>query len=207
MISLDALWGFLVSHAYLVVFFGTFIDATGTPFPGRLLLITAGGLAATGDTSPVPFIVVATTGAVLGDHVWYLVGRLGGGRVIRLYCRLMFGGPGCVDRAKAYLKRFGPVAVIVSRFAAGVRILVTPITAESGMPYLRYLVCDATGAALWCSLWVLLGFVLGDQWVTWRDEHGPETMAAVLSAAGIMALGAAFAYRRWERRRSQRLQP
>ncbi len=195
MISVDTLWAFLVTHAYLVVFFGTLIDATGTPFPGRLLLITAGGLAATGSVSPVPLIALAITGAVLGDHVWYLAGRLSGGRLTRLYCRfVMFGAPGCADRARAYLARFGPAAVIVGRFVAGVRILVTPLAAESGMPYLRYVVFDVVGASLWCSLWVLVGFVLGDQWMNAQGD-GKETLLAVLGAGSLITVALAVAAR------------
>ena len=95
MISIDALLAILVDHAYLLVFLGTLIDATGTPFPGRLILITAGGLAATGNVSAVALIALAVAGAVLGDHAWYLAGRLAGGRVTRLYCRfVVFGLPG-----------------------------------------------------------------------------------------------------------------
>jgi membrane protein DedA with SNARE-associated domain len=205
-ISVDALAEFLRSHAYFVVLVGTFVDATGTPFPGRLLLITAGGLAATGGVGPTPLIALATVGAVLGDHVWYVAGRLAGGRVVQLYCRLrFFGTTGCADRARTFVKRFGPAAVIVGRFVAGVRVLVTPLAAESGMPYLRYVACDAIGAALWCSLWVLLGFALGDQWAAWQDEHGKETIVALLGAGAVVALSGAFAYRLWERRRSRRL--
>lgn len=62
MISFDTLWTFLVTYAYVVVFFGTLIDATGTPFPGRLLLIAVGGLAATGRVNLVPLIALAVRG-------------------------------------------------------------------------------------------------------------------------------------------------
>jgi len=42
MISIDTLWTFLVTPAYVVVFFGTLIDATGTPFL-RALALHRGG--------------------------------------------------------------------------------------------------------------------------------------------------------------------
>ena len=188
MISADALLAVLARHAYLVVFLGTFIDATGTPFPGRLMLIAAGGLAATGSTSAVALIALAIAGAVLGDHAWYMAGRLAGGRVTPLYCRLvMFGDPRCVDRARAYLTRFGPAAVLVGRFMGAVRIVVTPLAAESGIPYLRYAAFDVLGASLWCSLWVLVGFALGDQWMA-AQGNGKEVMLGVLGTGVILTI-------------------
>lgn len=205
MISFDSLWTFLVAHAYAVVFVGILIDATGTPFPGRLLLITAGGIAATGGANVLFLICLAIVAAILGDHVWYLAGRLGGDRVIRFYCRVvLLGATPCVERAKAYFARFGPAVFIVGRFVAGVRIVVTPLAAGSGMPYLRYLLYDTMGAALWATVWVLIGFLLGDQWIAWTKDGDAATIGAVLTGGGTAAVATAVLYRLWQRQRSTR---
>jgi len=204
-ISFDSLWTFLVAHAYAVVFVGILIDATGTPFPGRLLLITAGGIAATGGANVLFLICLAIVAAILGDHVWYLAGRLGGDRVIRFYCRVvLLGATPCVERAKAYFARFGPAVFIVGRFVAGVRIVVTPLAAGSGMPYLRYLLYDTMGAALWATVWVLIGFLLGDQWIAWTKDGDAATIGAVLTGGGTAAVATAVLYRLWQRQRSTR---
>ena len=205
MISLDSLWAFLVAHAYVVVFVGILVDATGTPFPGRLLLITAGGIAATGGANVLLLVFLAIVAALLGDHVWYLAGRLGGDRVIRFYCRVvLLGATPCVDRAKAFFARFGPGVFIVGRFVAGVRLVVTPLAAGSGMPYLRYLLYDAMGATLWATVWVLVGFLLGDQWIAWTKDGHAATIGAVLASGATVAVATAIAYRLWQRHRSTR---
>jgi membrane protein DedA with SNARE-associated domain len=190
----EPLLAFLVDHAYLVVFFGTLIDATGTPFPGRLLLITAGGLAATGSASLAPLVALATAGAVLGDHIWFIAGRLAGGRLIRFYCRyVLFGVPGCADRARRYLDRYGSAAVLVGRFMAGVRILVVPLAVERGMPYWRYAAFDVLGASLWCALWLVVGFALGDRWMAvWGN--GTQPLLAVVAAGGLITLAVVAAH-------------
>jgi membrane protein DedA with SNARE-associated domain len=204
-IVLDSMWTFLVAHAYAVVFVGVLVDATGTPFPGRLLLITAGGIAATGGANVLLLICLAVVAALLGDHVWYLAGRLGGDRVVRLYCRVvLLGATPCVERAKAYFARFGPGVFIVGRFVAGVRIVVTPLAASSGMPYRRYVLYDAIGAAVWATVWILLGFLLGDQWIAWTKDGGAATISAVLTGASVLAVAGAVAYRLWQRQRAAR---
>jgi membrane protein DedA with SNARE-associated domain len=206
--SLESLWQFLSAHAYAVVLVGTFVDATGIPFPGRLLLVTAGGLAAAGDVSAALLIAVAMVGAMLGDHVWYAIGLLGSGRFVALYCRLLpYGGSGCAERAREYLKRFGPAAVIIGRFVAGVRILVTPLAAESGMPYARYVVCDVIGALLWCSLWILIGFAIGDRWLAWQGEHGKEATGLLVAMGGAAMLVTTLGSWLWLRRQGQQAHP
>ena len=65
---LRPLFDAFVAHAYLVVFVGALIDATGLPFPGRLLLAGAGAYAAAGNASLGAFIALAALGAMLADQ-------------------------------------------------------------------------------------------------------------------------------------------
>ena len=54
----------LAASAYPVVFIGTLIDASGVPFPGRLLLVAAGALAAAGRHSVLLIIALAAVMSV-----------------------------------------------------------------------------------------------------------------------------------------------
>lgn len=199
--SFEALWSFLVAHVYIAIFLGTLIDAVGIPFPGRLMLITAGGIAALGSAAAPLLIALAATAALIGDHVWFIAGRLGGDRLLRLYCRLvMRETTSCVDRAKAFVARFGPASFVVGRFVAGIRILITPLAASSGMPYVRYLLFDAFGAGLWASVWVLVGYLLGAQWAAWEDRPGVGALGAVVSGGAVLTIALTLAVR-WHLRR------
>jgi membrane protein DedA with SNARE-associated domain len=103
---------------HLAVAAATLIDATGLPFPGRILLIAAG--AGAGDPLRVVTLTLAgAVGALAGDHLWYFSGRLGGRRLLNVYCRLSLGSKRCQSRAREYFKRFGPLTVIIGRFVAG----------------------------------------------------------------------------------------
>src|SRR5258706_6263791 len=87
------------SLVYLGLFLAALIDATGFPFPGRVLLVTAGAAMAT-DWSQVALLTAAAAlGAVLGDHLSEAAGRLGAGDPLTaLHCKLSpasrpFGAP------------------------------------------------------------------------------------------------------------------
>src|SRR5438045_1811784 len=85
---LRPLFDWLVDHTYLVVFIGTVIDATGLPFPGRLLLAAAGAMAAAGRANVFVVIALGALGAMMVDQIWYLTVTRGSNWLDDVYCRL-----------------------------------------------------------------------------------------------------------------------
>ena len=81
---IETLLAWLAAHTYEVVFVGALIDATGLPFPGRLVLAAAGALSEAHGLSVAAVIALGAAGAMITDHVWYFVGRLGSDRLLRL---------------------------------------------------------------------------------------------------------------------------
>ena len=71
-------------YSYWIIFFGILLDNAGLPIPGELFLLLAGALAGNGGMDLTTSIIVAVAGAVSGDSLAYLVGRLGGRRLIDL---------------------------------------------------------------------------------------------------------------------------
>ena len=71
-----------------MVFVSTLIDATGIPFPGRLLLVAAGAIASHGRRNVVVIIALGALAAMITDHVWYVAGRRGSPLVLGFYRRL-----------------------------------------------------------------------------------------------------------------------
>jgi membrane protein DedA with SNARE-associated domain len=154
----------LREHLHAVVFLGAVVDALGIPFPGRLMLITAGSLShAVSGTGVSTWAVIglATLGTVTGDHAWYLLGRLRGRRLFELYTRLFRLSDARVGAADRFLRRFGGLALILARVAATFRVVVAPLAASRGMSYARFLAFDLAGAVLWAGGFVWLGRAAG----------------------------------------------
>jgi membrane protein DedA with SNARE-associated domain len=156
--------GWLHEHLYVVVLLGAVVDAVGIPFPGRLMLITAGSFshpASESTSSASTVIALATLGTVTGDHVWYLVGRLKGRRLFDIYCRLFRLSESRIGAADRLLRRFGGLTIVLARLTAAFRIVVVPLAVSRGMPYGRFVATDALGAALWAAGFVSLGRAVG----------------------------------------------
>jgi membrane protein DedA with SNARE-associated domain len=193
------LTAWLVEHTYAVVFVSSLIDATAIPFPGRIVLAAAGAFAAAGKTNALVVIALGTAGVVITDHVWYFAGWLGSDRLLRLYCRLTFSSPECVQRTTDWFKRFGTLTIVVGRFVAVVRVLAWPLARDHGVGYATFLALDVAAALTWTAIWVGLGWLLGARWAEAPAEIRWISVALAIAAA------AGFLVARWWRRRRQRL--
>jgi membrane protein DedA with SNARE-associated domain len=195
---LRPLFDWLVDHTYLVVFIGTVIDATGLPFPGRLLLAGAGAVAAAGHANVAVVIAVGALGAILVDQAWYVTVTRGSNWLIDMYCRMRGRERNCSDDAIDYFRRYGGVTIILGRFFTVVRVLVWPVAASHGLGYGRFVVLDVVGASIWASMWVLLGWFVGEQW-----EWAAKSVGGWTAGVGIviaLALALPVAFRLWRRR-------
>ena len=179
------------SWVYVGIFLAALIDATGFPFPGRALLVAAGAATAR-DWGQVALMTAAgALGAVVGDHVWYLAGRLGAAdRLTRLYCKLSLASGRCETRARARFDRYGPFAIVIGRFVAGVRLLAAPMAGGGAISYPRFLLFDLIGGIAWSGLFVIFGYALGAPARALIERHGWGVFIAfaVLAVAGPAAI-------------------
>ena len=183
-----------------MVFVSTLIDATGLPFPGRILLVAAGALAGAGRRNLFVIIALGALAAVAMDHVWYIAGRRGSRRVLDIYRRL--AGSSGEAAATDYFKRYGAATIVLGRFSTGVRALAWPVAAAHGIGYTKFLLVDLFAAALWSALWVLLGWAVGDRWRPVAEEAGLWVTVAGIVAAALVATP--LAMRMWRRRARRR---
>jgi membrane protein DedA with SNARE-associated domain len=189
---------FFTNHLYTIVFIAATIDATGLPFPGRLLLITAGALAGNGlEASRV--ILSAAAGAFVGDHVLYLLGRLGGDKVLSLYCRWTMGSSRCIEKARSYFRRFGGVTIVIGRFVTGVRLFAAALAGSGGIRYSSFVFFDVIGILVWASTYALLGHFLGARAA---GAVGPYANVVLMIGIGLALVPPALIVcRLWRRRR------
>jgi len=186
---------FLMSHLFSVVFLAFLIEGAGVPFPSRIILIIAAtGLADVTDL--VRLVLVTMAGAVIGDHVPYVGGKLAGPRLLKRYCRLTLGSERCVERTVAYFKRFGTTAIVLSRFSTSIRLFASALSGCGHITYRKFIVFDVIGTLVYASLWGGLGFAIGDQAEALLDRYG-HRLLLVAPVAGATLLG----YRLWRRSR------
>ena len=195
---LDALQShldFLIAHLVATVFVAATIEATGIPFPSRIILLVAATLAP-GQRELAALVAVATVGSLIGDHVPYVAGRLAGPGLLVLYCRLTLGSEQCVEKTIAYFQRFGPAAILLGRFSTSVRLFASAMSGCGHLSYGRFVLYDLSGSLVYATLWVTVGHLLGARAGALLRQHG-----RVLILVVPIALAGVLAYRLWRRSR------
>lgn len=167
----------------LIARWGYFAIVAGTLFEGETTLLAAGAMAHRGLLSLPLVLAVAFFGGVLGDQIWFQIGRRYGQPFIDRRPgwrrRMRF-----VDRL---LKRYGTMFVVLFRFLPlPLMRTVTPVLLGArGYPALRFAVLNVAGAAVWTVLLTAAGWGLGAALsnLLGRPVRTTELLLAVLVAA------------------------
>jgi len=187
------------SYGTLGILFIIFAESglfCGGFLPGDSLLVTAGFLAATHESSKVHLnlavlLVGIPIAAILGDQVGYWFGRRVGPSLFRRP-ESRFFKPEYLKRADEYLEQRGAHMIILARFIPGVRTF-TPIAAgASRMRYALYLPYDIAGCLIWGVGVTLAGYTLGSR-VKHIDRY---LIPVILVVVGVSLIPVALELRR-----------
>jgi membrane protein DedA with SNARE-associated domain len=195
--SLESYLALLADHPFAVVFWAALIEAAGIPFPSRIILILTPALLVTQD-QVVGVIGAAILGALLGDHVPYLAGRLAGMRMLGAYCRLTLGSAECVEKTLRLFARFRSWAILGSRLSTNVRIFASACAGCSQLTYPRYLALDAIGTTLYTVVVVSIGALVGERAVVFLTTDRRRWLFLFFALTAYATL---IGYRVWRRSR------
>lgn len=182
---------YLDQYGYLTVLVAIFLEDFGVPMPGETLLIAGALLATQGQFNIYILMAVAWAAAVLGDNVGYLIGRLGGRRLVLRFGKYVFITPKRLEYAEGFFRRRGAIVVVVARFIEVLRQLNGIIAGTVNMPWGRFVLYNGIGAALWVGLWSMLFYQLGNQGQRIGmlfKKYEPYALAAIALVVGALVL-------------------
>jgi len=174
------------------------LESLGLPVPGESALIVAGTLAGQGELRLPTMLLAAWAGAVLGDNIGYLIGRLAGRPLVLAHGSRIGLTEQRFARVESFFARFGPLTVAFARFVNILRQLNGVVAGTMGMDWRVFFLCNAAGGALWVLFWGLGAWWLGSHLdeLAWLKERAVEAESAILPAIAI-SIGAALALRIW----------
>jgi membrane protein DedA with SNARE-associated domain len=168
------------------------------PIPSEVILPLA-GFAASRGTFPIwQAILFTTIGSLVGAMLLYGIGAaLGRERMRRIAAKLPLIKVEDVDRTESWFQKHGPKTVFFGRMIPIFRSLISIPAGIERMPIPLFLALSGAGSLIWNSLFVTLGYVLGDNW------HLVEQYAGIFSKivlVAVVALIAIFVIRRLRER-------
>src|SRR6476659_10741255 len=140
----------LPKYGYFAILFAAFWE-------GEAVLIAAGTLCGAGYLDWRLTILAATIGGSAGDQIYFYAAHQRAARLVQKSKRLRQWYP----RVSEFVLRHGTIAVLLSRFAAGLRITIPLVCATARMPARKYSSLNFLSALCWASTWVAISYQFG----------------------------------------------
>lgn len=186
--SLELIEQYMTAYGYWVVFFGVMLENAGLPIPGETILLVAGYFASTGQFNIALVMVIAATGAVVGDNIGFAVGHhFGRGFLLRVG-RFVFLTPKRFEHIENYFQKYGNKTILVARFITGLRVFAALLAGASNMRWRVFLVYNVAGAILWSIVITTLGYVFGESLpllLRWVGRSGTILLVAAIVIGAI----------------------
>jgi len=190
---MEAAFDILVRYGYLVVFAWVLLEQVGIPLPAIPVLMASGALAGSGRLSFALLLALAGIASLIGDTVWYWLGRVVGGRVLGWLCRISLEPDSCVRRTQQAFSAHGLRSLLVAKFVPGFSTAAPPLAGIIRMPLPHFLVFTGLGGVIWAGAFVGLGSIF-----SYQLELVATYVARFGSWTGALLAGAIAAYVAWK---------
>lgn len=149
---------------YWGVFFVLVLDNAGVPIPSEATLALAGSLSKTGTFNIVWVIVLGTIAQTLGTYIAYLIGKYGGGPLVKKYGKYILISAHDYDKAEKWFERRGDKAIFISRLIPVIRTFAGFAAGTFEMDQNKFIRDSLLGSLVWTTTFVLIGYAVGDSW-------------------------------------------
>ena len=190
LIPLELVQDIAREYGYWAIFFGILLENMGIPIPGETITLVGGFLAGSDELNIWYVLGAATAGAILGDSGGYLLGYYGGWPLLVRIGKVLRVPESKLENVRDRFSQNADKAVLFGRFVALLRVFAGPLAGITKMPYLKFLLCNAIGAATWASATVSLTYFLGrlaplDVIIKWATQFTGVALCIVLAWIGI----------------------
>ncbi|GMA51857.1 hypothetical protein GCM10025857_32140 [Alicyclobacillus contaminans] len=180
----------LSTYGYWGLYGGLALEYLFIPVPGETTLTTAGILWQKPQYHLSLFwlLLSTTLGTFTGAMFGYLVGRALGRPFLVRYGKYVRLTPERIDKASRMFTRYTIPTLVLSRYIAGIRIIVPYIAGINRVRLILFVPVMLLSSLLWTSTFILAGVVIERAWRhfihNWRHNLIPTLLiVAVLVAA------------------------
>ncbi|HSP07945.1 MAG TPA: VTT domain-containing protein [Acidobacteriota bacterium] len=147
-----------MNYGYSLLFGAIFLEQLGLPIPASPVLILTGTLAATGKLSFSLSLALALVACLLGDLVWYWIGRTRGRKVLRLLCAMSLSPDSCVRKTETSFLKHGMNSLLFAKFVPGLNTIAPPMAGMFYKEFFAFFWRDTAGTLLYLLAFLLPGY-------------------------------------------------
>ncbi len=170
----------------LLIFGVAFLENIFPPAPSDMVIVFGGSLVGLGIIGFPESLLFATAGSTLGFVAMYKVGDWFGVHILESG-KISFIPVESVKKAEAWFLKYGYWVIVVNRFLAGTRAVVSFFAGMSELDLWKTTVLSFMSALLWNAFLITAGYYLGQNWERIGFYMGAysRTVTAVAVAIGV----------------------
>lgn len=180
------------------------LESSVFPVPSELVMPPAGYLAATRQMNLLVALACGTVGSLVGAYANYLVASRVGRWIFVRYGRWVLLSEKSLERTERFFANHGEIATFIGRLFPVIRHLISIPAGLARMRLDRFLLFTGVGAAIWCSVLLGVGWLIGKAGgALRRDQIETYTRHAIIVMIPL-SIALVVGYVWWQRRRARR---
>jgi membrane protein DedA with SNARE-associated domain len=147
--------------SYIIIFFLAFLDTVfviGTIFPGGIMVIGVGFLAAFSVLNVWTAFIVVVLGGLAGDLLTYYLGTHGTNWFKNESKLLKFT---YLKKGQEFFEKHGDKSILMGRFMGVIKAVVPFVAGLLRMNFRKFVYLNILSGIIWAALYLGLGFFLG----------------------------------------------
>lgn len=188
------------SYGYFAIYGMLVLGIVGLPIPDETMLTFAGYSIFAGRLDPATTWCVALAGSISGITISYWIGRTAGQAVLLKHGRRVGITQPRINRVHLWFNRAGHWTLTFGYFVAGFRHFAALVAGISRLEFRTFATFAWSGAVLWVTTYLSLGYFLGENWKPVLEQIQKNTRVAVGVALVVLLIGLLVIYAKRERR-------
>lgn len=161
---MESVFGWLAQYGYAGLFLLLMLGIVGLPIPDETLLVFCGYLIWRGRLHFGLTFLFGFLGSGCGISLSYFIGRKFGKAAVDRYGKYIRLTPERASRVTALFHRIGAWVLMIGYFVPGLRHFTALIGGMSHLTYWRFACFAYSGAAIWVTTFLVLGYFVGEGW-------------------------------------------
>ncbi|NBC67533.1 DedA family protein [Paenibacillus sacheonensis] len=177
-------------YGYIGLTLALSLGIVGIPVPDEALLTYSGYLVGEGRLLAPLVVLSAFLGAAIGITASYAIGnRLGLPFLLKYGPRLHLSSAK-IERAQGWMNRYGKLLLFVGFFIPGFRHVTAYMAGMSRFKLRTFLLYAYAGALVWSTLFVYVGYMLGERWESVKTyvHHNGRTLLFVACLLALLGM-------------------
>lgn len=171
---IDIIIVLLAKLGYAGTFFGMLFESACIPIPSEIVLPFGGYLSSSsapqGHTLNLVLVIIsATLGGTVGSILAYTIGAKGGRILVYKYASKLHLSKEKIEKSEAVFDKYGDKIIFLSRLLPIIRTFISLPAGIAKMDFTKFTIYTLVGSAIWSTLLVYAGFVMGKNWESIRS--------------------------------------